>query len=1108
MLNIRLGENSAIKLECLAKDISASLSSDREVLCIVPDQFSFEFDNSLYSYLGAKDFNRITVLSFKRLAKALTEQYGTKTGILVNPENRLAIIYLALKRVKSEKLLKIFSKQIDKPNFIKEVDSIIDSLTRNGITPEMLENASSSSSGTISDKLFDVFLIYKAYCDELKQRGLRDESSMLLEAARIADENGYFKCKDIYLDRFDSFSPDELKIIDAAIRDAHSVTVSLGLPNTYKPSFISPFSLVVQTQNRLVSYASDHNKPVKYIRSNKEVSRSLSILRVKENAFTPISVKQTNDGSVSLISADTVYEEADFVCAMISSLVSDKGYTYNDIVVFTHDVDTYSRVFESAFERYNIASFIDSRIPASSMSLALYVLSGIEAAATRKPDTDKILTFIRSPFSFLNEQEISLIEDYCIKWNIDGEMWLDSFAEDKELCTAEYINSIREKIILPLQKLSLSCKKGTAKQVASAFNEFLKDIHIAYRAKAVIEDSLDSDKTENARLFKQLWNALMNCVSSIYLTVGDTPMTLKSFGELLRILLSSKTVSNPPQKLHSVKLCDVSRSIISTPKVVFVVGLNDGKFPAEIKKNGIFSSRDMQALESLGVQFETSLSTRLDAERLDCYNAICHATDRLYLSYSNADVMGKTINPSGLIKKVSSMLSTPIKTALSYPIEFYCKTPASAYYRFATAKKCSPDELASVYESLLSIPEYREKLLRLANKLDSHRLSPEISRSLFASSDIYVTPSKIDVYNSCNFKYFCRYGLGLDPIRPVAVDPANRGTVMHHVFQYVLMHFGESFSEASDSDISSLVSQLLDEYLTESMSGSFGKTAKFKADYARLHGACMEILLNIREEYKVSKFRPVRFEYKLKSDDGKTVLSIPINDGLSVCLYGIVDRVDTFKSDDGTEYIRIVDYKTGSKQLDYKDIYNGLNLQMLLYMLALTEGTDPDFRNCVPAGVLYVNSVFLKCNADYSPLSDSAAIKLKEANKQFKRTGLLINDIISLDAMDNTFSGIYAPVEKKKDGLYKSESKLISKESFKLLEDFAQKKVEEFGNSLLIGKIDAIPVGEDKDKLPCRYCDFTSVCDRKKYMFKKTNAEADRLSLEKEIGEAIDVEMD
>ncbi len=1108
MLNIRLGENSAVKLESMAHDISTSLQSGREVLCIIPDQFSFEFDNALYSYLGAKDFNRITVLSFKRLAKALTEQFGTQSGILVKPENRLALIYLALNKVKTDKSLKIFTRQIDKPNFVSEVDGIIDSLIRIGISADMLENASQGSNGTISDKLHDISLIYNAYCEELSMREFCDESSMLLEAARVADENLYFECKDIYLDRFDSFSPDELKLLETAIKDSHSVTVSLGLPNAYKPSLISPFSLVAQTQYQLVSLASSYNKPLKYIKSVKEVERTTALKAVKDNLFTPLLDKKQNDGSVLMISADTVYEEADFVCAEIASLVADHGYKYNDIAVFTHDVDTYSRVFESAFERYNIASFIDSRIPASSMSLALYALSAIDAACTRKPDTDKILTFVRSPFSFLNEQEISLIEDYCVKWNIDGEMWLDDFAEDKELSSDQNINSIRAKIISPLQKLNLSCKKATAKQVAVAFNEFLTEIHIAHNAKTVIEDSLDSDKTENARLFKQLWNALMLSVSSIYLTIGDTPITLKSFGELLRILLSSQTVSNPPQKLHSVKLCDVSRSIISTPKIVFVVGVNDGKFPSDVKKNGIFSAKDMQTLESLGVQFEASLTSRLDAERLDCYNAICHATDRLYLSYSNADVKGKSINPSNLIKKLSAMLATPVKTASGYPIEFYCRTPASAYYRFATAKKCSADELMSVYESLLSVPEYKEKILHLANKSDSHHLSPEISRRLFASGDIYVTPSKIDVYNSCNFKYFCRYGMQLDPIRPVAVDPANRGTVMHHVFQHVLLHFGEGFSEATDEDIAALVSKLLDEYLLEAMSGSFGKTAKFKADYARLHGACMEILFNIREEYKVSKFRPVRFEYKLKSDEGKTVLSIPINNGLSVCLYGIVDRVDTFKSPDGTEYIRIVDYKTGSKHLDYKDIYNGLNLQMLLYMLALTEGTDPDFKNCVPAGVLYVNSVFLKCEADYTPLSDTSVMRLKESNKQFKRTGLLIDDLVSLDAMDSTFSGVYAPVEKKKDGTYKSDSKLISKESFKLLEDFASRKVQEFGNSLLIGKIDAIPVGEDKDKLPCRYCEFTSVCDRRKYMFKKTNAEADRTSLRKEIGEVADCEMD
>lgn len=1102
MLNIRLGENSALKLKNCAKDISRSLNENREVLAIIPDQFSFEFDNALYSELGIKDFNRVTTLSFKRLASSLIERFGTQSGVLVKPEQRLILIYIALHNVKKSHELKIFSRQLEKPNFINDVASIIDSLTRCGITPEMLTNASNSTNGTISEKLHDISIIYKAYCDELDSRRLRDESSLILEAARIADDMGFFKCKAIYVDRFDSFSPDELKLIDIAIKDAHSVNVSLSLPNAYKPSVSSPFSLVASTQNQLVSLASKYNKSLNYILSDSEVERSDSLVVVKDNLFTPRPVRSENDGSVTIVSADTVYEEADFVCAQISQLVSDFGYDPNDIAVFTHDLDTYQKVLESAFERYSITAFMDNAMPASGMSVALYALSALDAAATRNPDTDKILNFIRSPFSFLSEQEISLIEDYCLRWNIDGKMWLSDFSEDKDIAAYDEINAIRQKIITPLSNLNESSKSASAKDIAVAFNQLLEDISLAECAKAVIDDSLESDKTENARLFKQLWNALMLAVSSIYLTAGDTEMTLKAFGELLRTILSSQKISNPPQKLQSVKVCDVSRSIISTPKVVFVVGLNDGKFPTEIKKNGIFSGRDLALLESLGVAFETSLTTRLDAERLDCFNALCHATDKLYLTYSNADIKGKAISPSNYIKKVCGILSMTAKTASSYPLEFYCRTPKSAYYRFATAKNKSPDEIISVYESLLSVPEFKEKLLRLAaSQRDSHKLSPEVSKRLFASGDIYVTPSKIDTYNNCNFKYFCQYGMQLEPIKPVAIDPANRGNIMHYIFQNVLEHFGEGFSEAGDDEISALVLSLLDEYLRSTLGGDFGKTAKFKADYSRLHSACLEILFNIREEYKVSKFRPVRFEYKLRKENGETVLSIPINNDFSVCLYGIVDRVDTYKAPDGTEYIRIVDYKTGSKVLDYKDVYNGLNLQMLLYMLALTEGTDPDFKNCVPAGVLYVNSVFLKCENDYDPLSEASVLKLAEANKQFKRTGLLVDNLVSLEAMDSNFSGIYAPVSRKKDGTFSSGSKLISSDSFKLLEDFSRRKVEEFGNSLLIGKIDAIPLGKDRNDLPCRYCEFTSVCDRKKYMFKKSDAESDRESLLKEIGE-------
>ena len=1105
MLNVRLGENSDKKLQSCAHDISLSLSENREVLAIIPDQFSFEFDNALYSELGIRDFNRIVTLSFKRLASSLIEKYGTQSGVLIKPEQKLILIYVALQNVKRSHELKVFSRQLDKPNFISDVVSIIDSLTRCGVTSQMLESASKSTVGTISEKLYDISIIYNAYCEELKKRELRDESSAILEAARIANESGYFKCKAIYIDRFDSFSPDELRLLEVAIRDAHSVSVSLSLPNAHKQNVSSPFSLVESTRSQLALLASKHGKMIKFIESDGEVARTASLKAVKDNLFTPRPEYTENDGSVTVISADTVYEEADFVCAQISSLISDFGYDPNDIAVFTHDMDTYQKVLESAFERYKITAFMDNSMAASGMSVVLYALSAIEAASTRNPDTDRILNFVRSPFSFLDEQEISYIEDYCLRWNIDGKMWLEDFSEDRDIASFDEINAIRKKIITPISALNESAKSKNAKDIAVAFNKLLEDINLAECAKSVIDDSSEADRTENARLFKQLWNALMLAVSSIYLTAGDTPMTLKAFGELLRTVLSSQKISNPPQKLQSVKVCDVSRSIISTPKIVFVIGLNDGKFPTEIKKNGIFSGRDMSLLESLGVAFETSLEMRLDNERLDCFNALCHATDKLFLSYSNADIKGKAISSSSYVKKVCRILSTTIKTASGYPLEFYCRTPESAYFRFATAKNRSADEILSVYESLLFVPEFKEKLLHLAaSQRDGHKLSYDVSRRLFASADIYVTPSKIDTYNSCNFKYFCRYGLQLDPLRPIEIDPANRGSIMHHIFQHVLEHFGSGYSEARDEEISASVTKLLDEYLAASLGGDFGKTAKFKADYNRLHGACMEILFNIREEYKVSKFRPVRYEYKLKKESGGTVLTIPINNDLSVCLYGIVDRVDTYTAPDGTEYVRIVDYKTGSKVLDYKDIYNGINLQMLLYMLALTEGTDKDFKDCVPAGVLYANSVFLKCENDYKPLGNASEMKLAGANKQFKRTGLLVDDLISLEAMDSTFSGAYAPVSKNKDGTFNHHSKLISSDSFKRLEEFSYRKVQEFGNSLLIGKIDAVPLGKQRNDLPCKYCEFFAVCDRKKYMFKKTDAESDRQSLLKEIGEVSD----
>ncbi len=50
----------------------------------------------------------------------------------------------------------------------------------------------------------------------------------------------------------------------------------------------------------------------------------------------------------------------------------------------------------------------------------------------------------------------------------------------------------------------------------------------------------------------------------------------------------------------------------------------------------------------------------------------------------------------------------------------------------------------------------------------------------------------------------------------------------------------------------------------------------------------------------------------------------------------------------------VVDYKTGTKKLDLKEVYCGLDCQMLLYLFSLTRDASGRFTGAEPAGVLYL----------------------------------------------------------------------------------------------------------------------------------------------------------
>lgn len=105
-------------------------------------------------------------------------------------------------------------------------------------------------------------------------------------------------------------------------------------------------------------------------------------------------------------------------------------------------------------------------------------------------------------------------------------------------------------------------------------------------------------------------------------------------------------------------------------------------------------------------------------------------------------------------------------------------------------------------------------------------------------------------------------------------------------------------------------------------------------------------------EFSQTDFEAAAFELKIDKDGEAKPYVIPLESG-SVSIRGSIDRVDTLEKN-GEKYVRVIDYKSGTKEFNLSDVLYGLNLQMFVYLFAVCN--DKNCRvNGIPAGVLYMH---------------------------------------------------------------------------------------------------------------------------------------------------------
>ena len=187
------------------------------------------------------------------------------------------------------------------------------------------------------------------------------------------------------------------------------------------------------------------------------------------------------------------------------------------------------------------------------------------------------------------------------------------------------------------------------------------------------------------------------------------------------------------------------------------------------------------------------------------------------------------------------------------------------------------------------------KLKSEENKYTRENKVEKLNSLVFKDNKARVT--QIEQYFACPFKHFVTYGLKLKENEIQKFQPRDIGNICHKGSELFLKEIIKNKTKDYDKEkISVFVDKNFDkiireENLTEKIEDSVEKPALIKFIKNQLVSLCQDIV----KELKISSFTPTKLEYKFadfKIDD--------------ITLIGKADRID-----EGGQYFRIIDYKTG-----------------------------------------------------------------------------------------------------------------------------------------------------------------------------------------------------
>lgn len=1091
MIQFLYGRAGSGKTYWMTQAIRADVEQGRSVMVLVPEQEVLSCEQVLSVALDGLPLISLEVLSFRRLANSIFRKYGGLSYHCLGRGAQALLLWKAMKSCAGQ-LTEYGSVSLADQGFLYLMLDMITEFSICKITPEQLQKtADAMEPSLLKRKLEDLSILYAVYLQLLHQ-DYDDVSDELSRAADLVQGQHFFTDKRVYLDSFHTFSPQEYTLLRPVFAQSEHVTIAMSfLPQQAEITFAS----VAQTAKKLHDLASDAGCDIAPDICLKDLPRfenpDLALLSTYLWRMESQKVAEYFPQSIRVVACADPFEEAEMIAADIHRRVRTEGLRYRDFAIFTRSLQRYDGVLDVVMEKYRIPCYFSKRQIFSNHPL-LRVLQCALQILDRKFRIQDMIAYLKTERTGLTLAETQELIEYVTTWKITGLRWVDGalwtmnpdgfsdiMTEESEQLLVR-VNAAKEKLVAPLLRLSAAFTENVSvREISCAIIRFFDDLQI----RASLEQCVETDE---AKIEITVWNALMDTMDQLVQLLLEVSVTPREYQQLLSVMIREADYGTIPPTMDQVVFGDAAQMRTAKLKGVYIIGANEGIFPMNGSVQNLLNDHERKRLHKNGITLLPDSVERSREELFYAYRAVSAPSSFLTVTYAKENLDGTAISSSVLPKRILTLFpQLQEEDVAQFPLTVRAECAESAVEMLSDYDKTEP---ANALRMVLCQKEEYAKRLQYAQvplKLKELTLSKDVTQKCYPA-DLAVTQARLDSYVKCKFSHQCRYLLKLKEPKMAEFQQVDTGNFVHRILETVLsrLHTPQGLrTDLTDQELEQLTDTVISDYIRHVCGTENAYSKRLENLFRRLRKNTLLLLRNLLHEFSQSHFIPQFFEMPIQKDqfNSATPLEIPLADGSHIFIYGKIDRVDTY-TEGKTVYLRIVDYKTGSKQFRLSDIQQGLNLQMLLYLFSLWNAPPKILLNAagvdenttvMPAGILYFSAKPSPQTLNAENFTTENAMMAAEAS--LGRSGLLLAEESVLRAMEQKLEGRYLPVSAKDLEHPEKVSSLTTLAEFRSLMQSVSETVAKIGEQIKQGISDAIPQTE-YDASPCTYCAYGTVC--------------------------------